>query len=87
MSDVEQTIRKVLDVQGRLGDAALKFRDDDDLYRKGLTSHASVNVMLALEDEFDIEFSDTLLRRSTFGSIVAIRQALASLGVDTATTS
>jgi acyl carrier protein len=87
MTDVEQTIRKVLDVQGRLGDVASKLRDDDDLYRKGLTSHASVNVMLALEDEFDVEFPDTLLRRSTFGSILAIRQALASLGVDTPTAS
>jgi acyl carrier protein len=80
-TDIDQRIRKVLEVQGRLGTAALNFGDDDDLYRKGLTSHASVNVMLALEDIFDVEFPDALLRRGTFGSILAIREALASLGV------
>ena len=31
---------------------------DDDLYLLGLTSHATVNVMLALEDEFEIEFPE-----------------------------
>lgn len=86
-TDINQTIRKVLEVQGRLGAAALNFGDDDDLYRKGLTSHASVNVMLALEDAFDVEFPDTLLRRGTFGSILAIREALSSLGVVTSTAS
>ncbi|MDQ2728533.1 MAG: acyl carrier protein [Actinomycetota bacterium] len=51
-----------------------------DLYRGGLTSHASVNVMLALEDAFDIEFSDRLLRKSTFESIDAIAATLVELG-------
>ena len=55
---------------------------DDDLYRAGLTSHASVNVMLGLEDAFDIEFPDALLRKSTFESIAAIASALESIGVD-----
>ena len=35
-----------------------------DLYAAGMTSHASVNVMLALEDAFDIEFPDELLTKS-----------------------
>lgn len=81
MTDINQTIRKILEIQGRLGTEALSFSDGDDLYRKGLTSHASVNVMLALEDAFDVEFPDTLLRRGTFASIAAIRDALVSLGV------
>ena len=38
-----------------------------------MTSHASVNVMLALEDAFDIEFSEKMLRKSTFESIASIR--------------
>lgn len=82
MTDVNQTIRKVLEVQGNFGAAALSFSDDDDLYRKGLTSHASVNVMLGLESAFDIEFPDVLLRRDTFKSVTSIRAALMSLGVD-----
>jgi acyl carrier protein len=44
-----------------------------------MSSHASVNVMLALEDAFDVEFPDSLLRRGTFRSISAIREALESL--------
>jgi acyl carrier protein len=57
------------------------LKDDDDLYQSGLSSHASVNVMLALEDAFDVEFPDALLRKGTFQSVAAIREALESLGV------
>jgi acyl carrier protein len=44
-----------------------------------MTSHASVNVMLALEGEFDIEFPDAMLTRAVFSSIAAIRTAVDSL--------
>jgi acyl carrier protein len=44
-----------------------------DLFEAGMTSHASVNVMLALEDAFDIEFEESMLKKSTFESISAIR--------------
>jgi len=56
-----------------------KLRDEDDLYQAGMTSHASVNVMLALEDEFDIEFPEPMLRKSTFESVAAIRIAISEL--------
>jgi len=59
--------------------------DDADLYQAGLTSHASVNVMLALEDAFDVEFPERMLRKKTFESVAAIRAALdelAGAGVD-----
>jgi acyl carrier protein len=80
MSDAETTIREVLQANGRLPVSALTLRDDDDLYQHGLSSHASVNVMLALENAFDVEFPDVLLRRDTFKSVAAIRAALESLG-------
>ena len=48
----------------------------ESLYDAGLSSHASVSVMLALEDEFDIEFPDALLNRSTFESIQSLEDAL-----------
>jgi len=44
-----------------------------------MTSHASVNVMLALEDAFDIEFPEHMLRKRTFESVTAIRAALSEL--------
>ena len=43
--------------------------EDADLYAAGLNSHATVNLMLALEEAFDIELPDRLLRRRTFSSI------------------
>ncbi len=50
-----------------------------DLYDAGMTSHASVNLMLALEDEFDVEFPDELLTRSVFSSIESIKSAIFGL--------
>ena len=44
-----------------------------------MTSHASVNVMLALEEEFDVEFPEEMLQKSTFESIEAICSSIASL--------
>ena len=82
MSDMNTTIRDVIEAHGRLPSSLSNLNDDDDLYENGLTSHASVNVMLALEDAFDVEFPDSLLRRSTFESIKAIRGALESMGVE-----
>ena len=52
---------------------------DTDLYQAGMTSHASVNVMLALEGEFDVEFPDHMLKRSVFESITTIRMAIDEL--------
>jgi acyl carrier protein len=46
-----------------------------------MTSHASVNLMLALEDRFDVEFPDEMLTRTAFESVEAIRASLSSLGV------
>ena len=53
--------------------------DDADLYQSGMTSHASVNLMLALEDAFDVEFPDEMLRRSVFESVSAISAAVGTL--------
>ena len=44
-----------------------------------MTSHASVNVMLALEDAFDIEFPDDLLNKATFCTLQSLGQAVLSL--------
>ena len=53
--------------------------DHADLYDLGLTSHASVDVMLALEDAFDIEFPDEVLKKSTFASIGNIEEVVQGL--------
>ena len=72
-------IRRVLREHARLPVDALTLDDDADLYQAGMTSHASVNVMLALEDHFDVEFPDSMLKRSVFESISSIAAALQAL--------
>ena len=52
------------------------------LYAAGLTSHASVNVMLALEDAFDLEFPERLLKKATFSSLGSIVEAIDEIRVD-----
>ena len=76
---MDETIRAILAEHGHLPVDVEKLRDEDDLYQAGMTSHASVNVMLALEDEFDTEFPEAMLRKSTFESIAAIRTSLTEL--------
>lgn len=76
---MEETIRKVLADLAKLPVDANTIDADADLYTLGLTSHASVNVMLGLEDAFDVEFPDTLLRKDTFRSISVIAEALRGL--------
>jgi acyl carrier protein len=60
--------------------------DDADLYAAGLTSQVTVNLMLALEEEFGVEFPDELLKRRTFASVDAISHALTGLGAKAAIT-
>jgi acyl carrier protein len=72
-------IREILRAHGRLAGDVNGLADESDLYQAGLTSHASVNLMLALEDRFGVEFPERLLRRGAFASISAIRSALEEL--------
>jgi acyl carrier protein len=76
---VTQQIRDVLSAHARLPVDVGTLADDADLYEAGMTSHASVNVMLALEDAFDVEFPDAMLKRSVFESVAAIEAALGQL--------
>ena len=76
---IDARIRAVLARHGRLAQDAAALPETADLYQAGLSSHASVNVMLALESDFDVEFPDQMLTRSVFSSIAAIRGALSQL--------
>lgn len=78
--DFDTRIRAILLQHGRLAGDANTLPANADLYQAGMSSHASVNVMLALEGAFDIEFPDELLKRSVFASIASIRDAVAGIG-------
>jgi acyl carrier protein len=76
-------IRQILTDHGRLPIDVGALAADADLYQAGLSSHASVNVMLALEDHFDVEFPDAMLTPSVFESIASIEAALGELRAKT----
>ena len=76
---MNDAIRAVLRDHARLSVDAPALADDADLFEAGMSSHASVNVMLALEGEFEIEFPDHMLKRSVFESIAAMRSAIEEL--------
>jgi acyl carrier protein len=82
MGSVSPRVRDVLAVHGQLVEVLATMSDSDDLYAAGMTSHASVSVMLALEKEFDVEFPDSELRRSSFQSVDAICHVLVKLGIN-----
>jgi len=72
-------VRSVVGAHARLSVDVSAMAADADLYQAGMTSHASVNVMLALEDNFDIEFPDRMLKRDVFESIASITTAIEEL--------
>jgi acyl carrier protein len=76
---MNEKIRQAIRDHGRMPVDIDTLPDEADLYQAGMTSHASVNVMLALEDAFDIEFPDRMLQRSVFESVSAIAAALTEL--------
>jgi acyl carrier protein len=75
----QDQIRAIVAEHGRLLVDVASLADDADLYQAGLTSLATVNLMLALEEHFDVEFTDRMLGRRTFGTIAALNGAIASL--------
>ncbi|MDR3659065.1 MAG: acyl carrier protein [Mycobacterium sp.] len=76
---MRETILSFLVAHGRIAVDPTGIDGDADLYELGLTSHASLNLMLALEDEFDIEFPDEALNKSTFASINNIEAVITNL--------
>ncbi|MHB8240632.1 MAG: acyl carrier protein [Solirubrobacteraceae bacterium] len=72
-------IRQIINDHARLTTAVDSLPASADLHQAGMTSHASVNVMLALEDHFDVEFPDRMLTRAVFESIASIEAALLEL--------
>jgi acyl carrier protein len=81
---VTEQIRKILAEYGRLPVDASSLPLEADLYQAGMTSHASIDVMLALEDGCDVEFPDRMLTRSVFESIASIEAALTTLRAEAA---
>jgi acyl carrier protein len=72
-------IRQEIKTHARLELDVGQLSDSADLYEAGMTSHATVMLMLALENQFELEFPDSMLSRGVFESIDAIAVAITSL--------
>ncbi|KAA0073007.1 acyl carrier protein [Tardiphaga sp. P9-11] len=53
--------------------------DQDSLFDAGMTSFGSVQLMMAIEEEFDIEFPNSLLTRKTFATLDGLNSAVEQL--------
>ena len=71
-----ETIRRLVQQNGKLHTPVDTLANMDNLYEAGLTPFAAIRVMLALEEAFDVEFPPELLRRQNFSSIEAIVETL-----------
>lgn len=75
---IESRVREVLAEYGRLGCASSSLQGNASLADAGMSSLASVDVMLALESEFG-EFPERMLSSSVFYSVDTITAALREL--------
>ncbi len=79
---MNDTIRTLLSKLGGLPVTVDTISDEADLYAAGLSSFASVQLMLGLEEAFDMEFPDHLLNRKSFASIAAIENTVLAIVED-----
>jgi len=77
--DVKDRIRRVVSNHAGLKMPLEDLKDSTDLYRAGMSSHASVLLMIALENEFNFEFPDGMLSRDVFENIDTIANAVESV--------
>jgi acyl carrier protein len=71
-SAIEAQVRSILRDHSGLEEAAMSVDVHESLWQRGMTSLASVDVMVALESTFGFEFPDSYLRHATFGTIFNI---------------
>lgn len=71
-----EVIRNIVAQHGKLPVDVSTLADDADLYAAGLTSLATVSIMLAIEEHFDIEFPETKLGRKTFESFESMAETV-----------
>lgn len=80
----DEVIRDILRQNEAMSPIVDNLGEDDDLFEKGLDSFGSVQLMLALEERFEVEFPDTLLNRRSFSTIRIIRETVTKLSMGAA---
>ena len=80
---MESKIRRALASHAKLAVDAGEISNTQNLFDVGLTSFACVQLMMRLEEVFDVEFPDELLKKATFESIAAIEHNIERLSDET----
>jgi acyl carrier protein len=76
---MNEIIRDILSKVAQFPQPVSTIENDADLYALGLSSFASVQLMLGIEDAFDLEFPDHHLNRKSFASIQAIEDTVTAI--------
>jgi acyl carrier protein len=79
-----ERIRQILRDHALLDVDVDSIDDNTDLFDAGMDSQSAVNVMLALEMSFDVEFPESMLERGMFESISALGAAVRTLQAEAA---
>jgi acyl carrier protein len=79
MATMQDDIREILAQNGRLAVPIESLDDEADLFAAGLDSLAIVNVLMSIEERFDIELPDEMLSRRSFSSIATLKRVVADL--------
>lgn len=77
--NIAQDIRDILGTNEAFAGRVDQLSEDDSLFDLGLDSFGSVQLMLALEERFNVEFPDDLLNRKSFSTIRSISEAVSTL--------
>ncbi len=83
---MQDDIREILAQSGRLAVPVESLDDEADLFAAGLDSLAIVNVLMSIEERFDIELPDEMLSRRSFASIATLKRVVSELTEATAST-
>ena len=73
---IKDQLKGIVKTHARINLPLEEIGDTTDLYRAGMSSQASVTLMIAVESEFGIEFPDSMLSRDIFSSIETIGDAV-----------
>jgi acyl carrier protein len=76
---IVRTVRRLVAQYGQLSVNVETISDSTELYAAGLKSFALIQLMLALEAEFDMEFPEHRLNRRSFSDIRTIAECVEEL--------
>lgn len=75
-AELKDRIRKIVKQHAGLKSGREGVEDSTNLYHAGMTSQASVVLMIAIESDFELEFPDSMLSREVFSSVESIANAI-----------